>query len=764
MDSFVESTFEFLFKYRPLVFQSGQVAFDALVAPTALAASAAVLAVLVGWTYARTATGRPRDRTILAILRLAALGVALFCLARPILRVPVVMPQENWVGILLDDSRSMRVADVEGETRAAWVERSFSTAQSDLLARLSRRFRLRLFRFADNAERVVDAGELTFAGDRTRLGAALERARGELGSVPLSGLVMVTDGADNAATAPAAALLGLEAAGVPVFAVGVGRDALEPDIELERVAAPSTVLSGGSPMVDVVVRQAGYGGETVELVVEEGGRIVTTRQVELGADGESRVVRVPVPVEEPGPRRFRFRITPQPGERITENNTRETLVVVRDGRDKILYFEGVPRFELKFLRRAIRDDENLQLVTLVRTAEGRFLRLDVDSGEELADGFPTTREELFDYRGLVLGSVEASFFTHEQLRMIADFVDRRGGGLLVLGGRRSLAEGGWAGTPVADALPVVLDEDLRGDTVFLAELDIALTRAGAAHPALQLAEVDAESAERWQTLPPLTAVNRLSGLKPGATALLTGTGGALPEGQPVLADQRYGRGRAAVFAVQDSWLWQMHADIDVDDRTHERLWTQLLRWLVSDVPDRLEVGVPVRPVAPGEATEIRAELADSAYRGVNDARVVAHVTTPTGVVRDVPLEWTAERDGEYRGRFTPGAEGPYEVRVEATREGVTVASATTHLAAGDDDREFFGARMNAPLLRRMAEETGGRFYTPETVGTLPEDIAYTAKGITVIEEMELWNMPINFLLLAGLLLAEWAYRRGRGLV
>lgn len=202
MDSFVESTFEFLFKYRPLVFQSGQVAFDALVAPTALAASAAVLAVLVGWTYARTATGRPRDRTILAILRLAALGVALFCLARPILRVPVVMPQENWVGILLDDSRSMRVADVEGETRAAWVERSFSTAQSDLLARLSRRFRLRLFRFADNAERVVDAGELTFAGDRTRLGAALERARGELGSVPLSGLVMVTDGADNAATAP----------------------------------------------------------------------------------------------------------------------------------------------------------------------------------------------------------------------------------------------------------------------------------------------------------------------------------------------------------------------------------------------------------------------------------------------------------------------------------------------------------------------------------------------------------------------------------
>ena len=113
------------------------------------------------------------------------------------------------------------------------------------------------------------------------------------------------------------------------------------------------------------------------------------------------------------------------------------------------------------MRRAVEGDKNLQLVCLQRTSQNKFLRLDVDDAEELAGGFPKTREELFRYRGIVLGSVEASFFTADQLRMIAEFVSQRGGGLLALGGRHSFAEGGYGQTPLADVLPVVLEE--KGD-------------------------------------------------------------------------------------------------------------------------------------------------------------------------------------------------------------------------------------------------------------------------------------------------------------
>ena len=174
----------------------------------------------------------------------------------------------------------------------------------------------------------------------------------------------------------------------------------------------------------------------------------------------------------------------QDGELVIENNERQSLVDVRAGPQKVLYFEGEPRFEVKFMRRAVSDDPELQLVLLQRTAENKFLRLDVDNGEELVDGFPTTREELFAYRAIVIGSVEASYFSREQLRMIVDFVSERGGSILFLGGRRAFTEGGYAGTPIADLLPVELEG--TADATYYRELKVTPTRAGEAHAALRL--------------------------------------------------------------------------------------------------------------------------------------------------------------------------------------------------------------------------------------------------------------------------------------
>ena len=155
----------------------------------------------------------------------------------------------------------------------------------------------------------------------------------------------------------------------------------------------------------------------------------------LPADGDPISVRVRFTATQAGPRVFRLKVAPQPDEVVTQNNQRDVQIDIRDRRERILYYEGEPRSEMKFTRRAIENDQNLQLVTLQRTAENKHLRLDIDAaGVELAAGFPKTREELFAYRCLVLGSVEASAFTADQLRMIAEFVDVRGGGLLLLGG------------------------------------------------------------------------------------------------------------------------------------------------------------------------------------------------------------------------------------------------------------------------------------------------------------------------------------------
>ena len=178
------------------------------------------------------------------------------------------------------------------------------------------------------------------------------------------------------------------------------------------------------------------------------------------------------------------------------------------------------------------------------------------------------------------------------------------------------------------------------------------------HPTTQIADTEEAALARWKELPPVYAVNAapVSSLKPGATLLLSGTDQNRRE-QVVLAYQRYGRGKTLVLPVQDTWLWQMHAAMTVEDTTHELFWQRLARWLVDAVPEQVMVTATPDRVQRGEPVVLTAEIVDEEYKGINDARVFAHVTLPSGRVEDVPMEWTIEQDGEYRARFTPSEDG-----------------------------------------------------------------------------------------------------------
>jgi hypothetical protein len=232
----------------------------------------------------------------------------------------------------------------------------------------------------------------------------------------------------------------------------------------------------------------------------------------------------------------------------------------------------------------------------------------------------------------------------------------------------------------------------------------------------------------------------------------------------VLAFQRYGRGKSIALTVQDSWLWQMHADVPLEDQSHEALWKQMLRWLVDGVPDAVAAATDQEQVEPGELVRLVANVQDSTFLSVNDAQVTARVTSPSGLVEEFPLEWTVEEDGEYAVEFRPAEMGDYEIAVDAAREGASLGGDVTHVHAAPSDREYFGAARRTQLLQRIAEDTGGRFYTRDDVSTLPDDITVTGAGVTLAEELDLWDMPALFLLMLLLMGAEWGYRRVRGLV
>lgn len=752
-----------MFKYQLLVFEQGTFVWG-----VTRSAWLAILIAIAGATYAvltyrrvaRQANGR--DRAILMGLRVLAMAIVLFCLMRPALILKAAVPQQNFLGVLVDDSRSMQIPDEGDKPRGQFIKDNLSAADSPLLAALSKRFAVRQFKFATNAERVQSSAGLTFDGTSSRLGDALDRARDELSGLPLSGLLVVSDGADTADTTFEESLSALKAQGVPVFTIGVGQEHLAHDVQVSRVDTPRRVLKGTALVVDLVVMQTGYAGQTVPLNVESDGRILAQQNITLPANGESKTFQVQFLAPEAGLKTFRFRVPQQKDEQVTQNNQRDSRIEVYDRKEKILYYEGEPRFEAKFIRQALEGDENVQVVLLQRTNEKKYLRLGVDTPDELLGGFPTTREELFAYRSIILGSVPASAFTTDQLKMIAEFVNVRGGGLLMLGGRKAFSEGGWSGTPVGEVLPVVLTAGLEQAAEYFSPLSIKPTREGLAHPATQISDTEQASSDRWAKLPELSTVNRISRVKPGATVLLTG----LDEGRserPVLSYQRYGRGKALALTTQDAWLWRMHSTMPLEDTTHRTFWRRLLRWLVDDVPDRVELSVSQDNVEPGQPVTLVGDVRDKEYAPVNNAEVMAHVTLPSGKVEDVAMEWSVSKAGEYKAVFTPSENGQYRVRIGTTRAGQDLGSATATIAAGPSVSEYFDAGMRAPLLRRLAEETGGKFYTAKDTASLGEAISYSGRGVTVVDERDLWDMPIVFMLFLSVIGAEWAFRRAKGL-
>ncbi len=758
----IDALLTLLFKYPSRVWEHGELTF-APVVPWVLVSGVGIVGIVaIVVAYRRVVAVAPRTRHVLAFVRVITLLLVLAALLRPQLIVTSAVPQRNILAVLLDDSRSMRLTDLGEQTRLATVQASFGDS-SAIVTALGEQFVLRFFRVAADARPVSGASALSGSGTRTDLATALNDAREELSGVPVAGMLVVSDGADNGGTDLGASLLALRARRIPVFTVGVGLERFPRDIAIERVGAPATILEGATVLIDVTLRLRGVGGESTTITVESDGRVVTTEALVLPERGDIARTRLRVPALTPGTHRLTVRATIVDGETVTENNESHQVVLVRRGPERILYVEGEPRPEFSFLRRAVAPDSAVQVVGLLRSAEQKFLRLGVRDSLELIGGFPVTREELFQYRAIVLGSVEASFFRGDQLRMLADYVSQRGGSVLALGGRSALGEGGYAGTPLSEVLPVTLVNVDRDDTEMPTVLAVRPTSAGREHAALQLAPTPTAAAARWDSLPPLTSVNRLGPLRAGATVLLTGRDVNGGTDVNLLAFQRYGRGMGAVFGVQDTWLWQMDASITLEDETHETLWRQTLRWLVDGVPDQVEIAANPMRVGPGEPVTLQARVADSAFRALNDAAVSALVTTPSGRLAEVPLEWTLREDGAYAGAFIADEAGVYSIVAESRRGRDTTRSRPAALLADDQGADVEQAELRTSLLERVSDETGGRYYALADAKGVVRDASISAAGVTSREARDLWDMPIVLLVFLSMLATEWILRRREGL-
>ena len=760
----MDQLWEFFFKHKWAVFSKGQLSFASrpsliLIALIILGAGALAYFLYVRPGY-RLGSG---SRAGLIALRVALLAVIAVLLMRPVLVVPSVIPKSSYVAVLVDDSRSMRLSDEDGRSRAQAVKELLDPA-APFARGLDSKFKVNLYGFSSATAKLKDAGELKAEGGATDLAGALKEVVKDSTGLALSAVVVLTDGAANTPRDLAGELRELRARNLPVFAVGVGSPERFKDVEMVRVGAPRRVLVGSAVKAEALVRLSGMGQSEIAIEVSEDGRAVKTEQVNVRG-GEAQTVVVDFTPTAPGPHRYTFKVRPVEGETTIENNAYEALIQVTDDHPKVLYIEGEPRWEYGKMRAALsRNEKNVTLVSALRSADGKFYRQGVESGQELESGFPKTEEELFGYQGLVLGSVEANFFTYEQLKSIEQFVARRGGGFLAIGGSRAFDAGKYANTPVGDLLPLYLDDRIEEPEIpEVSNFKAALTPRGRTHAITRLSPDPAANAKAWDELPPITVPESLTQTKPGATVLVEARGlRDRNRAVPLLAEQRYGRGRTLALTASDTWRWRM--ELDLKNIAHETFWRQLLRYLVSTTPGPVEAASERDVYAAGDVVGLRADVGDKKYEPIKDAQVTAQITKPSGASVIVPMKFNfGEEANDYRAEFTPDELGVYKIDLAARRGGAEVGTSRSHFLVAELNREFRDAAQNVELLRRVAAETGGKYYPLKRAGDLIDEVTYLEGNNSERVSKDLWDMPANFLLLVALVSAEWFLRKRQGL-
>ena len=750
--------FELLFKYPASIFHKGQFVFMTPWPLWMLGVAILAAAGLLFW-HVRRNHGMLSGLRPLAIWGLESCMVALILalLWHPALSIATLKPQQNVVAVLVDDSKSMSIADSSGTREAA----AKALLDGGLMKALGDKFQVRLYKFGAEPERVAKTDQIAADAPASRIGDTLERVLAESSSLPLGAIILLSDGADNSGGIDLQTIAAIRRQRIPVHTVGFGQEKPDKDVEVTDAVIPARALPQSKLTAVVSLQSWGFSGNKAKLTVRDGGKVLASQDISLKGDGQIQSETVVFNCGDAGPKTLDIGVEPVAGEQNTANDRVSRLVNVEGRKPRILYFEGEPRWEYKFIRRALDDYGDIELASMVRTTQNKILRqFPTGMGEhDLEEGFPQKPEELFPFQGLIIGSVEANYFTPTQQQLIHDFVDRRGGGILWLGGRASLSDGGYPSSPLADLIPTKLQE---GKGTFHRDFTgQELTPEGARSILCRLDDDPARNADKWKKMPQMANYQEVGDPKPGASVLLESS----PAGKrkfPLLVTENFGRGREALLATEGTWRWKMWTPHD--DKTFATFWQQMFRYLVTDTPGQVVSGTPKQVLSDERRVPIRVEVRDKEYKPVTNAKVQARFMSPDGTSATMELAPVPLEEGIYGGEWTAEKPGSYVAEILAGRDQEEIGHDVLSFRREDGVAENFHTTQNRELLEKLAEQTGGRYYKPAEASKLSSEISYSEAGITTRETRDLWDMPVIFLLALAIRASEWLLRRKWGVV
>ncbi len=760
--------------------------------PAAVAALVLLGALVVGlsWYDLRDMT-RARRWSLIA-LRASVYGLAVLMLLEPALELRNVTKVKNRVAVLVDTSRSQTLRVEDDSTRLDRVREALGKdAARKLLTEPNEDHAFDVYTFDEGLRpstwaEVVHPG-LKAEGDATRTLEAIEEVVRKVGRRDLGGVVILSDGIDSGLLGgrvrPGEALdqetrTFLERLGAPVHTVGTAtREGLK-DLSIKRVLYDDFAFVRNKISVDVVLHVIGFEPETIPVTLRREGRVLQTREVEIGPDATEYKVSFELVPQQIGREIYTVTVPTWSGEALLENNRKDfVLKVIRD-KIRALQVVGQPSWDERFLRQLLKRNPNVDLISffILRTNENAQV---VPNNELSLIPFPT--QELFEQE---LGSFDIVFFQNfnyqpyqmtQYLPRVAEYV-RNGGGFVMLGGELSMGSGGYQGTAIADILPVVLPpigprEALVRESPFV----MKLTEAGERHPITQLAFEPAVNRERWEGLPALEGLNVTLGARPEATVL--GVHPSLEaEGKPMpaVAVWEVGKGRSMAVTTDATWMWSFHSVGEGGtSRPYHTFWNSAIRWLIKD-PDlkllRIEIDEAV--ARPGQDVPIQVRLVKPDYTpapGVEGSLEVLYR----------PLEALSgdEAEGDPRAleavKFVTDERGRAEVVLPATETGAYEVIAKARTEGGElvdrdiflvslDSQELRAIEPREELLKAVAEAGQGTFqllpdFDPDLTFKEPRVVQVNSRKL-----IDLWDTLYVLAIICGLLGTEWTLRRRWG--
>jgi uncharacterized membrane protein len=600
---------------------------------------------------------------------------------------------------------------------------------------------------------------------------------------PLGAMIVFTDGAATDLDRP------LPAGLPPVYPVLIAPRVELADAAVEQASATSTVFENAPVTVDAAVRCVGAAGRAVNVrLLDSRGKIVEEQHKTPRSADEMLAFRFLTTPAKPGPAAYQVRAV-LAADVVPQNDSRFVVANRDEGPFRILYAAGNPNWEHKFLQRALGDDPEIKLVSLLRVARGVtkidwrdrsagvahpfyqgqvaedeaerydepiFLRLGTRDSKELHDGFPRTAPELFPYDAVMIDNLDAPFFTHDQLTLLREYVADRGGSLIMLGGTDSLDAGKYDETPLADVLPVYVGA--RHSHVPSPPVRVTLSRDGMLQPWARLRATEREETERLDKMPGFLVAHGLDALKPGAQAiaLLRDNGGAE---YPAIASQHFGRGLCTAFMIGDWWRWGMrsaeqHADLD-------KFWRQAVRASLADVPRR--AAISAEKSADG-ATELVVTARGSNFHPSEQSTVSVRVQSPDERWSDVEMQPDASKPGRFTAPIPAGKSGPWlaEAAVTDAADG-NIAHVQSGWAVNEDAEEFSALRPDPAPIQTLAKQTGGRVLAPEELEKFVEELKSKPQPVMESHSDPLWHHAGWLALAMGCFVGEWALRRWKGL-